>query len=221
LHAKMVIGITALLLSLGTVVIFLMEYHNPATLGQFGLFGKLMNAFFTAATPRTAGFNTLPTDGLFQPTLFFIIALMFIGASPASTGGGIKTTTFGALVVAVVSTVRGKEDALLFKKRIPVEILRRALSITMISILLVFIVAFGLMLTEGGELMDMLFEAMSAFGTVGLSTGVTTGLSPLGRILIIMTMFTGRVGPLTLVFALARGMEKEPVKYTAERILIG
>ena len=221
LHAKMVTVITLLLLSLGTVVVLVMEYNNPATLGQFGFFGKLVNAFFTAATARTAGFNTVPTDGLFQPTLFFIIGLMFIGASPASTGGGIKTTTFGALVVAVVSTVRGKEDVLLFMKQIPTEIMRRCLSIAMLATLLVFSVTFALLITEGGELIHMFFEAMSAFGTVGLSTGVTGTLTPMGRVILIVTMFAGRVGPLTLVFALARSMKKDPVKYTSERILIG
>jgi trk system potassium uptake protein len=221
LHAKMVLVITLLLLTVGTILVFMMEYHNPATLGQYSLPGKLMNAFFTAATPRTAGFNTVPTDGLFPYTLFFIVGLMFIGASPASTGGGIKTSTFGALVVAVVSTIRGSEDPLVFRKQLPTEILRRALSITMISILLVFSVTLVLLYTEGGALLDMLFETMSAFGTVGLSTGVTTGLTPLGRVMIILTMFAGRVGPLTLVFSLARRMQKAPVRYTAERILIG
>lgn len=221
LHAKMVLGITLLLLVVGTVVIFALEYNNTATLGQYSLPGKIMNAFFTAATPRTAGFNTVDTGQLFPYTLFFMIALMFIGASPASTGGGIKTTTFGALVVAVVSTIRGKEDPLIFNKQLPVEILRRSLSIAMISLALVFTVAFTLMITEGGTLINMLFEATSAFGTVGLSTGVTTQLSSIGRVVIIVTMFAGRVGPLTLVFALARRMQKSPVQHLAERIMIG
>lgn len=221
LHAKMVAGITSLLLITGTLVIFIMEYNNPVTLGQHTLPGKLMNAFFTAATPRTAGFNTVPTDGLLSSTLFFIIGLMFIGASPSSTGGGIKTTTFGALVVAVVSTIRGSEDPLLFKKKLPTEILRRSLSIVMISSLLVFAVTFVLLVTEGRTLLPVLFEAMSAFGTVGLSTGITPELTPIGRVAIIITMFAGRVGPLTLVFALARGMRKAPVQFTSERILIG
>lgn len=221
LHAKMVVMITLLLLSLGTLVVFIMEYNNPVTLGQYTPIGKLINAFFTAATPRTAGFNTVPTDGLFSPTLFFIIALMFIGASPGSTGGGIKTTTFGALVVTVVSTIRGSEDPLLYNKKIPTEILRRALSIALISVMWVFFITFVLLLTEGGSLLDMLFEVTSAFGTVGLSTGVTPTLSPIGRLAIIITMFAGRVGPLTLVFSLARSMRKAPVQHMSERILIG
>ena len=221
LHTKMVLLFTGILLLLPTVLIFALEYSNPATLGQFGLGGKIINAFFTAATPRTAGFNSLPMNGLFPYTLFFIIALMFIGASPASTGGGIKTTTFGALVVAVISTIRGREHPLLYSKQIPVEILRRALSITMIAFLLVFFATFALLITEGGSLLDMLFEVMSAFGTVGLSTGITPELSPAGRMILIVVMFAGRIGPLTLVFSLAKRAQKAPVKYPEERIMIG
>jgi trk system potassium uptake protein TrkH len=221
LHAKMVLSITLFLLTVGTLVVLILEYNNPVTLAQFGPVGKLLNAFFMAATPRTAGFNSVPTDGMFPYTLFFIIALMFIGASPASTGGGIKTTTFGVLMIAVVSTIRGDEEALLFHKTIPVEILRRAFSITGISLALVFLVTLTLMITEQRPLLEMFFEAMSAFGTVGLSTGVTPTLSPIGRVMIIITMFAGRVGPLTLVFAFARLSRKKAVRFTSERIMIG
>jgi trk system potassium uptake protein len=221
LHSKMVLCISALLLSLGTLTVLALEFNNPETLGQFGFFGKIFNAFFTAATPRTAGFNTVPTDSLSQTTLFFLMLLMYIGASPASTGGGIKTTTFGTIVATVVSTVRGNDDVQLFKRRIPTEILSRALTIAVLAFLLVFTVTMALTLTEKKPFLDMFFEAMSAFGTVGLSTGVTPELSPLGRVLIIITMFAGRLGPLTLVFAFARYKRKDAVHYTPERILIG
>ncbi|MCR3921308.1 MAG: TrkH family potassium uptake protein [Firmicutes bacterium] len=223
LHGKMVIGITLVLLLFSTILILVIEYNNPATLGQHGTLGKVMNAFFTAATPRTAGFNTVNTGQLFRPTLFFVILLMFIGASPASTGGGIKTTTFGTLILTVLAAVRGDEDVLLYKKRIPLDILRKALSITVLGLLLISMVTFALLLTESGTFtfLDYLFEATSAFGTVGLSTGVTTTLSVWGRLLIIITMFAGRVGPLTLVFALAHHKHKAPLQYVSERIMIG
>jgi trk system potassium uptake protein TrkH len=221
LHARMVLGFSLLLLAAGTIAVLAMEYNNPETLGRFGIVGKVTNAIFTAATPRTAGFNTVPTDALRQGTLLFLMFLMFIGASPASTGGGIKTTTFGAIMVRVVSTVRGDEDATLWEKRIPQEILSRALAITVLAILMVFAVTLALTLTEGMPLRDVFFEAVSAFGTVGLSTGITPLLSPAGRVIIIITMFAGRVGPLTLVFAFARRMRKKTVRYTPERILIG
>jgi trk system potassium uptake protein TrkH len=221
LHAKMVLSITLILLATGTLVVLALEYNNPNTLGQFGFWGKLLNAFFTAATPRTAGFNTIPTDGLIQPTLFFLLALMFIGASPGSTGGGIKTTTFGSLLITVFSTVHGDEEPVLFKRRLPVEIVNKALTVVFISFLLVFFATLALSLTEQRPLMDVFFEAVSAFGTVGLSTGITPQLSQLGRIVVILTMFAGRVGPLTLVFAFAQRAHKRPVHYTSERILIG
>ncbi len=221
LHAKMVVIITLALLVLGTLVVLALEYNNPLTLGQFGFFGKVFHAFFTAATPRTAGFNTVPIGAFSQTALLFLMALMFIGASPTSTGGGIKTTTFGAIVAVIISTVRGEEDIQLLKRTIPHEILRRALTVAMLAFSLVFIVTLALTLTEQQPLRDIMFEAMSAFGTAGLSTGITPELSPLGRVLIIITMFAGRVGPLTLVFAFARRKRKGNVHYTPERILIG
>ncbi|MBT9169178.1 MAG: Ktr system potassium uptake protein B [Syntrophomonadaceae bacterium] len=221
LHTKMVLLVTVILLLLPTVTIFALEYSNPATLGQLSLGDKIINAFFAAATPRTAGFNSLPMDGLLPHTLFFIISLMFIGASPASTGGGIKTTTFGALVVTVISTIRGREHPILYSRQIPVEILRRALSIVMISFFLVFFATLALQITEGGSLLAILFEVVSAFGTVGLSTGITPELSSAGRMILMIVMFAGRVGPLTLVFSLAKRMQKAPVKYPEERIMIG
>ncbi|MBS3946751.1 MAG: TrkH family potassium uptake protein [Dethiobacter sp.] len=220
LHAKMALVVTVLLLLSGTLMILLLEYSNPETLGRFNFGGKLYHAFFTAATPRTAGFHTVPTGLLTQATLFFTIVLMFIGASPAGTGGGIKTTTFGTIVIAVISMVRGDEESTMFKKRIPGDLLVKALSVVMFSLSLILLVTLILTVTEQKPLLDILFETTSAFATVGLSTGVTPDLSPIGRVLIIITMFIGRVGPLTLVFALAHP-RKKPFRYMSERIMIG
>jgi len=220
LHAKMALMVTFLLLSGGTLFILLLEYSNPSTLGQFNFWGKLYNAFFTAATPRTAGYNTVPTGQLAEATLFLIIFLMFIGASPSGTGGGIKTTTFGTLLVAALSLFRGDEEPLLFRKRIPIIVLNKALSVAMASMLLIFLVTMALTVTEQKPLLKLLFETTSAFATVGLSTGITPELSPLGRVLIIITMFIGRLGPLTMVFTLANP-RKKPFRFTAERIMIG
>lgn len=220
LHGKMTLVVTAALLLAGMLLILLLEYGNPATLGQFNFAGKLYNAFFTAATPRTAGYNTVPTGQLNEATLFLIIILMFIGASPSGTGGGIKTTTMGTLLVAAFSLIRSEEEPQLFKKRIPTELLYKALTVTMASLALVLLVTLTLTVTEQKPLLAMLFETTSAFGTVGLSTGVTPELSPLGRVLIIITMFIGRLGPLTMVFTLAQP-RKKPFRYTSERIMIG
>ncbi|PKM83831.1 MAG: Trk family potassium uptake protein [Firmicutes bacterium HGW-Firmicutes-13] len=222
LHSKIVLATTLFLLLFGTLVILLLESNNAETLGSMGFIPKLVNTFFTAATPRTAGFNVLPTDKLRDTTLYFIIALMFIGASPASTGGGVKTTTFSAIMITVLSIIRGNEEVFIFRKRLSFNIVNKALSIIVISIIIIFSISIFLTITERAVFLGILFETMSAFGTVGLSTGLTTDLSPLGRLLIIITMFTGRVGPLTLTLALAERLKrKAPFRYPEERILVG
>lgn len=221
LHTKMVLIISAALLLSGTFVIFGLEFSNPETLGDMSFTGKFLNAFFASATTRTAGFNTMPTGYLTQTTLFFMLALMFIGASPTSTGGGIKTTTFGAVMAMVISTVKGDEGAVLINRRIPYTVSAKALAVSIIAFALFFLITMALLLVEQAPFSGIVFEAMSAFGTVGLSTGITPELSVPGRIIIIFAMFAGRVGPLTLVFAFARRRRKLPYKYTSEKILIG
>ena len=221
-HSKLVLLITALLLVLAFIGIFAMEYTNPATLAGLPWWEKILSTAFTAAAPRTAGFNTLPTDGLRQPTLFFIILLMFVGASPASTGGGIKTTTVGVVLIAVASMIRGQEDAVLFRRRLPQYIIHKSLSIILIGLALVVTVTMVLSITEPQGFLEVMFETISAFGTVGLSTGITPELSTLGRILIIITMFAGRVGPVTLTLAFARRLTaSSKIRYPEERVMVG
>lgn len=222
LHSKIVLTTTLLLLLVGTSVILFLEWNNPKTLGAMEFIPKLANSFFTAASPRTAGFNVLPADRLQDTTLYFIMALMFIGASPASTGGGVKTTTFSAIMITVLSIIRGNEDVFIFRRRLSFTIVNKALSVIVISIMLIFSVSLLLTITEQADFLGILFETISAFGTVGLSTGLTVGLSSLGRFLIIVTMFTGRVGPLTLTLALTERLKrKAPLRYPEERIMVG
>lgn len=222
LHSKIVVVSSFFLLALGTVVVLLLENANPETLASMGVFPKLVNSFFTAATSRTAGFNVIPTEGLRDATLYFLMGLMFIGASPASTGGGIKTTTFSTIIIAVLSIVRGQDDVSVFHRRFPFVIVNKAISIIVVSALLVFVVSLLLTITENAGFLEVLFETFSAFGTVGLSAGLTTDLSPMGRFLVIITMFAGRVGPLTLTLALAQALKKKaPFRYPEERILVG
>lgn len=220
-HSKLVLLITGFLLVIAFVVIFALEYTNPETLAGIPWAEKIMGTAFTAATPRTAGFNTLPTDQLRQSTLFFIIILMFIGASPASTGGGIKTATLGVVLIAVYSMVRGEEDAVLFKRRLPQFIIHKALAIIMIGISLVVVITLVLSITEGFDFLTVLFEVVSAFGTVGLSTGITSYLSAAGKMLIIFTMFVGRVGTVTLTLAFGQRMKAYNVRYPEDRVLVG
>ncbi len=221
LHTKFVIVITFFLLGIGTLFILLMEFSNPHTLGALQGGEKLLAAFFTAATPRTAGFNTVPTDMLTMTSKFFIIGLMFIGASPASTGGGIKTTTFGVLVWTVISVVKGDEDVVLRKRRIPLKTIKKSLAIVSISLFIVFTITLLLTLVERASFLELFFETVSAFGTVGLSLGITPELSTLGRIFITFTMFVGRIGPLTMLLVFTQRLQKSKVKYSEENILIG
>ncbi len=222
LHTLLVIRITALLLLLGTVAVFMIEYSNPATLQSLPLGGKIFTSLFTAATPRTAGFSVLSTGAQYVPTLFILMALMFIGASPASTGGGVKTTTFGAVAITLVALIRGQEEMVLYKRRIPLEQVFKAVAIISGAAALVFTTTLLLTFFESGQnFMDLFFESISAFGTVGLSTGVTPELSSPGKAVLIATMFSGRLGPLTMLFALARRRKDDGIHYPEEKLLIG
>ena len=221
LHTKVVLATTAVLLVSGTLIIFGLEFTNPKTMAPLTMKGKLLAAYFQSVTPRTAGFNTLSIPDLRSATQFLMVILMFIGASPGSTGGGIKTSTFMTLATAVWSSTRGREDVEVFKRRIPMNIIYRSLTITMVALVLVITVTMILSITERAEFLTILFETTSAFGTVGLSMGITPSLTFIGRVLIILTMFAGRVGPLTVAFAVAQRQHKESIKFAQEKIMVG
>ncbi|MGM0471436.1 MAG: TrkH family potassium uptake protein [Bacillota bacterium] len=221
LQTKLVLAITMFLIIGGTIAIFSLEYLNPHTLGDLSSGNKVLSAYFLSVTSRTAGFNTLATGSLERSTLFLVIMLMFIGASPGSTGGGIKTTTFGAVLLAAYAIMTGSRDIEIFKRRLSREIVFKALSIIIISLLMVVAVTITLTITEEARFLDLFFETVSAFGTVGLSTGVTDQLSQLGRLVITLTMFAGRVGPLTLALAVGYKAQRSGIKYPKEQILVG
>ncbi len=221
LQTKIVFLISGFLIIFGMVVIFGFEFTNPETMGNLKFGDKMLSSLFLSVTPRTAGFNTVPTGSLRNSTLFFIIILMFIGASPGSTGGGIKTTTFGIMVATLWNLIIGKKDVEIFNRQLEKEIIFKALAITMISAFLVIMVTIILTITEQNNFIDILFETVSAFGTVGLSTGVTPTLSKIGRILITFTMFAGRVGPLTFAVAFAERERKGTYHYPSEDVMVG
>ncbi|WP_035436229.1 TrkH family potassium uptake protein [Bacillus sp. UNC322MFChir4.1] len=222
LHTKVVLFTSSLLVVVGTLLIFLLEFHNPKTLQPLSAFGKVLASLFQAITPRTAGANTLNIPDLHHSTLFIIIILMYIGASPGSTGGGIKTTTFATLLGAVRSQVKGKEDVIFFRKRIAYDTIYKSLTVMLAGLFIVIIATMLLTITEPGkDFLMILFEATSAFGTVGLSMGLTPELSPLGKIIIILTMFAGRVGPLTIAFAVTLRRNSDPFSYPKGKIMIG
>jgi trk system potassium uptake protein TrkH len=219
-HTRLALFVTSCLIVGGTLLVLLLEWSN--TLVPLPLHGKVLGSYFSAVTPRTAGFNVLDTAALRPTTQFLLVVLMFIGASPGSTGGGIKTTTLGLLAATVWSQSRGKEDTEIFRRRIPVEQVNKALAVTLMAGCLVTVVTLLLTLTDSADFLTLLFETVSAFGTVGLSMGVTPTLTTLGRILIILTMFAGRVGPLTAMMALAQSARPTNViRRVEDRVLIG
>jgi len=223
LHSKIVITITLFLITIGTLLIFLFEYNNPKTLKPLDFPTKILAALFQAVTPRTAGFNTLSLSDMTIASKFLTIILMFIGASPAGTGGGIKTTTFAVILYTVLSVIKGEEETVLYKRTISRNIVYKAVAISFISVFIIFSVTMVLSITETSNFLTILYETISAFGTVGLSLGLTLELTTVGRIVIIFTMYTGRIGPLTLALALAQRQKKpKPImKYVEEKIMVG
>lgn len=222
LHSKMVLIVSSALAIGGAILIFIFEYHNPATLRPLSLPGKIIGALYQSVTPRTAGSNTLSIPDLKQTTLFLIVLLMFIGASPGSTGGGIKTTTFAILAGAFKSQIRGDDNVSFFGRRIEYGLIYKSLTVMFGSLFLVTFVTMVLTITEGGkDFLMVLFEATSAFATVGLSMGLTPELSEIGKMIIIFTMFAGRVGPLTLAFAIAKKRKANHYRYPEGKVMIG
>jgi trk system potassium uptake protein TrkH len=220
LHSKIMIIGSLTLNIIAIIAIFLLEYNNPKTLGALSGSEKMWASFFQGITPRTAGFNTIDYGSMKEPTLMLTMALMFIGAGSVSTGGGIKVTTFFILLFSVIAFFKKKEDVVLFRRTIKTHIVTRALAIAIAGQILIFTVVFILMLTEKISFLPLLFETISAFGTVGLSMGITSQLSSIGKCIIMFVMFAGLVGPLTLVFSLARP-DKQQIRYPAEDVFTG
>lgn len=220
-HSKTVLLGSGILIAAGAVLLLLLEFANPETLGGLSPATRALAAVFQAVTPRTAGFHTLNLGALTQPTLALIVALMFIGASPGGTGGGIKTTTFIAPLAVILSTIRGTGDPTLFHRRIPVFVIYKAVTIALVSVAFVMTMSVLLTRVEGTDFLPALFEITSAFGTVGLSTGLTPDLSQAGRVIVMLTMFSGRLGLLTLAFGVTRRVRPPRIRYPEDRIYVG
>jgi len=221
LHTRLVLIITLVLLLAGTGAVLVLEYDNPETMAALAPGEKIFTALFTSATTRTAGFNVLDTGAHLPATLLIMMALMFIGASPASTGGGVKTTTFGTVVVAVIALIRGRQEPVLFHRRLPMEQIFKAVAIIAGAATLIFTVTLVLTIFENQPFIELLFEAFSAFGTVGLSTGITPELSAPSKVALILAMFGGRLGPLTLLVALTKRKYEDGLHYPEEKLMIG
>jgi trk system potassium uptake protein TrkH len=222
LHTKIALSATALLIGVATVLLLALEWGNPSTLGTLSWSTKLLAVLFQAITPRTAGFNTVDYASMQPATLLVTMLLMFIGGNPGSTAGGIKTVTLFVLVGSAWSLSRGLGELQLFGRRVPVETAVRAGVITLISFMVVAGGLILLSLTDAKHgLLHLAFEAFSAFGTVGLSMGITPDLSPGGKLIIVALMFVGRLGPLTLGLALLEARPEKRIEYPAEDIVVG
>ncbi len=221
LHARITLLSTAALIVIGVVCVTAFEWANPATLGGLDLFDKVLAGWFQGVTPRTAGFNTVDIGGMHESTLVVTAILMFIGAGPASTSGGIKVTTFAVLAFALWSEVRGNPDVNAFRRRIPPSAVRQGLTVVLLSIGLVIVAALAIMGFDDLTFAPALFEVTSAFGTAGLSTGITAALSQSAQIVLMLVMLAGRVGPITFVTALALREHPRAYRYPEERPIIG
>lgn len=221
LNSKIVIYTTIVLLITGWIFLFITEYHNTMEIHKT-LFGKMTTAAFNSVTPRTAGFNVIDFNQMTVPSLLFVIFLMWIGASPASTGGGIKTSTFALATLNIIAIARGKERIQIFGRRISSESTSRAFAILCISLIVIGIAIMALLILEpqGTPLLTVAFECFSAYSTVGLSLNFTPTLSEPSKYVIIAVMFIGRIGMLNLMIGILRQMNHQFYQYPKENILI-
>ncbi len=220
LHSKVVLLTTVLLLLAGTLVFFLLERHNPGTLGGLSTGNKLMASYFQAVAPRTAGLHTVDLTRLFPATALFTMLLMFIGASPSGTGGGIKTTVFAAVVSTIWATLRGFKNTIIYNRRLPAETVRQAFAVTFLALAVIAAALFALGETEHAGLMPLAGETFSACGNVGFSLGLTPYLSSAGKIIIMAVMLIGRIGPLALLLSLNLGRQEPRIEPPKEGIAI-
>lgn len=222
LHSKVALTITAFLILFGTISFYLLE-NKEISMHGFTQKEKILSSFFMSVTSRTAGFNSLNIGLMKGSSVVLTILLMFIGASPASTGGGIKTTTFGVLVMSTFSVLRGDEEVSIFKKRIPMEVILRSITIFFLASGIVLFVSMVITLIEGEKFffLDILYETVSAFGTVGITRGITPFLSNISKIILTFLMFIGRVGPTTVALGLLKRKNKKLTKYAKGKIIVG
>lgn len=222
LNTRIIVLTTGALIVFGAVTVTALEWNNPGTLGPLSTGGKLLSGYYQGVAPRTAGFNSVDYAAMLPGTLFVTLLLMFVGGSPGSTAGGIKTTTFYVLLSSVWASVRGQPDNHAFGRRIEFDYLLRASVVAALSLVVVTSGLFLLLVTNSElRFVNLMFEAFSAFGTVGLSMNTTPQLNAAGQVIVILLMYLGRIGPLTFAIAFAQ-RPRRGVRYPADRsILIG
>lgn len=222
LHSKIVLTTTISLIIGGAIFIFVLEYNNTGTIGTFSFLDKIQASFFQSVTLRTAGFATLPQENLRDDTSLICIILMFIGGSPVGTAGGIKTVTIAVLFATVMSVVRGSKSVVIYNRRVSGEIVKKSLAIICITLFLLLSATIILNITEArADFMTCFYEVASALGTVGLSKNLTPYLTTIGKIIIICTMYMGRVGPITMAVGFHVKNKKTLIEFPEEDLLVG
>jgi trk system potassium uptake protein TrkH len=220
LHTKIVVWTTSALLVVGSMLVFVFEYGAGAFV-QFSLAEKVLNSVFQSTTARTAGFFSVPLTSLTTATIVVMMILMFIGASPGSTGGGIKTTTFALAMLTVYNVLRGRNEIHVWQRTVTAPLLLKSFAVVFVAISWVMVATLILTITESAPFLWLIFEVVSAFATVGLTLGVTPELTDMGKFVIIATMYMGRVGPLTLFAALMLRNRTPPYRHAEESVLVG
>ncbi len=222
LHSKIALVSTGMFLAVGAVLFFLFEYNNPQTIGEFSFFGKLQAAFFQSVTTRTAGFATVPQQNLTDASSIVSLFLMFVGGSPVGTAGGVKTVTIAILVLSAFATIRNQADVVLFRRRISKQAIGKAVAVVSMSFLIAFTATVLLSAASGAPALDVMYETFSATATVGLSRNLTPTLNLFGKLIIIVTMYLGRVGPISMVIAFHTKKQKQNIiKNPTEDISVG
>lgn len=228
LHSKIVLTVTPALILGGAVLYFILEYSNPGTMGDMSFGEKMLASIFQSVTVRTAGFNSIDQGQMTYGSKFVTVILMMIGGSPGSTAGGIKTVTVGILAAALISVIRGRKNTVIYGRRISFYTHQKALAVTMLGMIVMCTVTVMLTLTESQmavdhEFIDIMYEVASAAGTVGITTGITPYLSEIGKMIIAVTMFFGRIGPITIALSLAKRQAKnmDVVEYPTEEVMVG
>ena len=222
LHSKIAISATGVLIVVGAVVFFIFEYNNPLTMKDYSLFDKIQASLFQSVTTRTAGFATIPQQNLTNASAIASLLLMFIGGSPVGTAGGIKTVTIAVLIFAAFGTIKNKEDVVLFQRTIPKQAVSKAVAVVCMSFMIMFISTLLLSAVTNANALDIAYETVSATATVGLTRNLTPILNIWGKLIVIVTMYLGRVGPISLVIALNTTKEKKNIiKNPTEEISIG
>jgi len=222
LHSKIALSATGILIIGGMILIFVFEYNNPLTIGEFTIWQKLQASLFQSVTTRTAGFATIPQQNLGNAASMVSLFLMFIGGSPVGTAGGVKTVTIAILFMSALATIQNKNDVSLFHRSISKQAVSKAVAVVSMSFLIMFTSTMLLSAVMEADALDILFETISATATVGLSRNLTSFLNTAGKIIIIVTMYLGRVGPISLAIAFNSRKEKQNIiKNPTEKISVG